>query len=318
MMDYTLQKFSVTSDYDGTVLSCLVTVPETDIRGIVQFSHGMAENKERYQPLMEYLSSHGYLCLIHDHRGHGASAPTEDDLGYFGKNGSTAVVKDLHQLTEYAKKTWPGHPVYLFGHSMGSLAARCYLSHYSADIDALILSGAPSKNPAAGFALFLADISTALLGGRHRNRLITALAFGPYQARFAGEPMNSWICSDPHVVSAYNESPLCGFSFTNNGYQALFHLMLNTYDARKWQTFLSKRPANRQLPILFLAGENDPCITDEKHFLAEIQFLKDQGFTNINSKLYPAMRHEICNEVGKEVVWMDVLEFLLAQGKSCN
>ena len=38
---------------------------------IVQISHGMCEHKERYIDFVNFLSNQGYLCIIHDHRGHG-------------------------------------------------------------------------------------------------------------------------------------------------------------------------------------------------------------------------------------------------------
>lgn len=58
-------------------------MPEGEIKGIVQISHGMAENKERYVDFMEFLAQNGYVSMIHDHRGHGKSVIQKDDLGYF-------------------------------------------------------------------------------------------------------------------------------------------------------------------------------------------------------------------------------------------
>ena len=68
------EKCKLVSELDGLELSVLVTGPEdlTSVRGVVQLVHGMAEYKERYLPLMEYLADRGIACVIHDHRGHGA------------------------------------------------------------------------------------------------------------------------------------------------------------------------------------------------------------------------------------------------------
>ena len=38
-----------------------------------------------------------------------------------------------------------------------------------------------------------------------------------------------------------------------------------------------------------------------------------EGVTDVSRKLYPDMRHEILNEIGKEVVWKDILDFLSDQ-----
>ena len=51
-----------TSEFDGLGLEIAVIVPEGNPKGVIQFSHGMAEHKERYYDFMNYLSDHGYVC----------------------------------------------------------------------------------------------------------------------------------------------------------------------------------------------------------------------------------------------------------------
>ncbi len=59
---------------------------------------------------------------------------------------------------------------------------------------------------------------------------------------------------------------------------------------------------NPNIPILFIAGEQDPCIVDGNKFAQAVSFMKQLGYKNCNSKLYPNMRHEILNETKKETV----------------
>lgn len=73
---------SICSNQDGLELSVLWLEPEKEPKGILQISHGMSEYKERYLPFMRYLCERGYLCAIHDHRGHGKSVKYKSDLGY--------------------------------------------------------------------------------------------------------------------------------------------------------------------------------------------------------------------------------------------
>ena len=71
------------SEADGLKISALAVCPdEKPYRGILQLVHGMSEHKERYEPFMEYMAAEGYLTVIHDHRGHGASIRQKEDLGY--------------------------------------------------------------------------------------------------------------------------------------------------------------------------------------------------------------------------------------------
>ena len=112
--------FTVKSECDGLELDVTVFEPENEIKGIFQISHGMAEHKERYYKFMEYLEQNGYVTVINDHRGHGKSVKSNDDLGYFYDNSAEYIVEDLHQITKLMKEQYSNKPLVLFGHSMGS------------------------------------------------------------------------------------------------------------------------------------------------------------------------------------------------------
>ena len=159
---------------------------------------------------MEYLAEQGYASLIHDHRGHGASVCREEDLGYFYGGGAEALVEDAHQLTRCIRARWPGKPVILLGHSMGSLVVRSYVKCYDGDVNMLVVVGSPSKNPAVDLGLLIARTQKRHRGGRYRSKLLETMSFGTFASRFAGEKSRfAWICSDEEVVKAYEESPLC-------------------------------------------------------------------------------------------------------------
>ena len=199
------------SKQDGLTLSVLWTEPEKKVRGVVQISHGMSEHKERYLPFMKFLAGHGYAAVIHDHRGHGGSVREKEDLGYFYNTKEKGIIEDLHQVTRWAKDRFAGLPFYMLGHSMGTLVARNYLKQYDEELDKLVLTGPPSKNPAVDAGLWLAKVQKKLRGGSYRSKEIQLLAFGPFASRFRKEGSPSaWICSDEKVVEAYDQSPLCG------------------------------------------------------------------------------------------------------------
>lgn len=293
------------SEYDKLSLSLLFTEPETELKGVVQISHGMCEHKERYLPFMEFLAEHGYAAVIHDHRGHGESVRKQEELGYFYNGKNKAIVSDLHQVTEWTKKQFPGIPLYMLGHSMGTLVARNYLKDYDYELEKLILTGPPSKNSAVDIGIALAQLQKKIKGGMYRSKEIQGIAFGSYVHKFRAENKRSaWICSDSQVVEAYENSPLCGFTFTTDGFEGLFMLMKETYSARGWK--LQKKA----LPILFLGGTEDACIGNGRKFVQELQFLKKLGYQNVTGKRYQGMRHEILNEKGKEEVYRNILAYL--------
>ena len=139
---------TIRSSYDNLGLAMLISEPSGTPKGIVQIVHGMCEHKERYIPFMEYLSDAGYICIIHDHRGHGESVISEEDLGYMYKGGWQALVEDIHSVRLEAEKMFPSLPYTLIGHSMGSMAVRSYTKRYDDTIDTLFVCGCPSYNNA--------------------------------------------------------------------------------------------------------------------------------------------------------------------------
>ena len=83
--------FTIQSKVDGLMLDGLVVEPEEGVQrtALLQLSHGMSEYKERYLPFMEFMAEHGVVCVIHDHRGHGKSVKSEQDLGFmYGAGGA--------------------------------------------------------------------------------------------------------------------------------------------------------------------------------------------------------------------------------------
>ena len=91
----------------------------SQVKGIVQISHGMAEHSNRYARFAMELCKQGYAVYISDHLGHGKSVANADELGFFGDNGVESVVEDLKQLTDIARQEYPDLPFFIFGHSMG-------------------------------------------------------------------------------------------------------------------------------------------------------------------------------------------------------
>lgn len=104
----------LTSKQDGLKLHVLLMEPEGEPKGIVQIVHGMAEHKERYEPFMEMLCKHGYISVIHDHRGHGKSIRKEEDLGYFYDEAEPLSLKmSIRSLNGQKNDTENFHIIYL-------------------------------------------------------------------------------------------------------------------------------------------------------------------------------------------------------------
>ena len=301
------KNFTIASPADGILLAVTVIKPEIEgePKGIVQFVHGMVEHRKRYFNVMEWFARRGYVCIIHDHRGHGESARSEKDFGYFGRGGWKALVDDIKAVGDSLRKEYGRIPFFLVGHSMGSMAARSYLKRYPDTIDGLVVCGSPSDNPAKGMGKAVAMLSGIFCGWHHRSELLKKISFKGYNRPFRKEGFaKAWTCSDRAVLEDYHSDPLCDFTFTSNGFLNLFRLMGDCYSPDGWTV---TRP---NMPVLFLSGSQDPCRKSDEAFLAAVQFLRDRGYGNVSCRLYPGMRHAVLLETDREMVWKDILDFI--------
>ena len=163
-----------------------VFLPKGKIRGLFQIAHGMTEHIGRYERFMERLAEEGYLAFGYDHIGHGSTATSEEELGYFAKkDGWRLVCRDVAVFAEAIRNEYGKDlPYILMGHSMGSFIARLAACHFCHP-DALIVMGTGGPNPAAGVGIALAGARCVLCGEKKRSSLLRGIAFGAYNKRFA-------------------------------------------------------------------------------------------------------------------------------------
>ena len=301
-----IKNFVVQSNFDDLSLHVLVYEPSGEKKGVIQILHGMCEYKERYDAFMEYFCKEGYVVVCHDQRGHGDSVKDKKDLGYFYDNTTNGIVEDAVQITEWIKKEYPNLTITLFGHSMGSMVARCYLQKHDTLIDKAIICGSPSKNPLAGIAIFMAKTLGLFRGTRHRSRTLAYLSTGRGNKRFKGEKSGAWLSQNRESIEKFYSNPKGRVIFTCNGFENLFKLMKNTYAKRKYEV------KNPTLPIHFVSGGDDVVIGNDWKWFKSVEALRSVGYDNVSGKLYKGLRHEIFHDIGKDEVMEDLLTFIRA------
>lgn len=296
---------NILSNSDGLNLGITIVTPAKNrkVKGIVQLVHGMSEHRKRYIPFMNFLAKKGYVCIIHDHRGHGDSVKTDADLGYFYDNSSNYIVEDVHQITELIKNEYPDKAVTLFGHSMGSLIVRNYIQKYDDEISKLIVCGSPSNDKDTLIGLLIVNFLERIKGPKYRSLYVHKLAFKKYSRRFKEKNKNNLASSNKEKVSKQEKDKKCGFILTLNGFKNLFKLVRHTYSAKRYKV------NNLDLQILFISGANDPVMIDEEHFYESCDFLRNVGY-KVQHILYKDKRHDLLNEDIKEIVYQDVIEFI--------
>ena len=272
-------------------------------KAVVQISHGMCEYIGRYTDFAAFLVQHGYAVCGNDHLGHGETGELAGEYGFFAeKDGRTFVLRDLKTMNGLARRRWPGVPVILLGHSMGSFFARQFAVTYPDALDALILSGTSGPNPAAGAGIAVARLLVRVQGAHSRSALLKKLAFGTYLNRIkAPRTPHDWITRDEAIVDAYAADPRCTYTFTNS---AMLDLM-TTLQAVSSQNWADRMP--RTLPVYLVSGEEDPVGDYGKGVRTVYEMLKRAGLERLEMKLYPGARHEMLNETNRAEVYEDLL-----------
>lgn len=283
-------------------------LPDDDVRpkAVFQMVHGMAEYAERYEALASVMCAKGYAVYIHEHIGHGSTAKDIEHLGLFKDDEQEKVlIDDAHKMTEIAKKDFPGLKINLFGHSMGSFVVRLCAAKYGQDYSSLVICGTGCTNPQVSLGLKVLKVLRFFFGKDHKSKFIDKSSFGSYNDRWlpARTPYD-WVSKNTKNVDAYVASPYCGFLFSVDGYKMLMEV---NRDANSESTF-SSTPKN--LPILLVAGSDDPVGNYGKDIPIVCDQYKKAGVAECAYKLYEGCRHEILLDDCAEEVRSDIENFV--------
>jgi len=303
-----LKNFTFKSE-EGTEIYVYNWIPDENIniKGIVQIAHGMAETAERYERFAEKLTKEGYIVYIHDHRGHGKTAKTIENLGHLAeKEGFKWLVEDVHQLSEIIKKENPYLPLFLFGHSMGSFVTQRYIMLYGQELKGVILSGSNGKQGIIlDIAILLAKNEVRKNGRKAKSEKLNKLSFGSYNNAFKPNRTEfDWLSSDNDEVDKYINDPFCGSVFSCG----FFYDFLVGLKEIQVNENISKVP--KDLPILIFSGDKDPVGKNGKGVLKLYRTYKKINIKDVTYKLYKEGRHEMLNEINKDEVMGDIVQWL--------
>jgi alpha-beta hydrolase superfamily lysophospholipase len=273
---------------DGTEIVAYRWEPPGPARGAVQLTHGMGEHIRRYDPLAGALTAAGFLVVGQDHRGHGASAPTDADLGRLGPGGWPGLVDDVRSLAARTRAEQPDRPHVLVGHSMGSFAAQQYLLDHSGDVTAAALTGTS-----------LLDLLEPAID------LDAPMDLAAFNAPFAPARTGfDWLSRDEAQVDAYVADPRCGFGLDPEGTRGMFTGARAVADPA--------RLANMRgdLPLYVAVGELDPVNGQLVLVNALVERYRAAGLTDVTLHTYPGARHEVFNETNRAEVVADLIGWL--------
>lgn len=158
-------------------------------KAVVCFVHGIGDHSSRHTHVAEAFTNEGFVFYTADQRGHGKS---EGQRGHFPSPES--ILQDIDLLLQNARKSFPGLPIILYGHSMGGILVLYYALKRKPD-----LAGVISNSPGLHNALQkkpLLIIAARVLG-----------SLFPQMSISNGLDLNG-ISRDPAMVQAYKNDTI--------------------------------------------------------------------------------------------------------------
>lgn len=281
------------------------SMEETHLRGVIQIAHGMAETAKRYERIARELTKQGYIVYANDHRGHGRTAGSLDELGKPGRDGFNAMVNDMILLGSVIRDKHPNLPILLLGHSMGSFLTQKVMYTGHDNYSGFMLSGTCGKRGMLEIGEKLALLQIMLQGERHPSLLLNAVVFGPYNRSF--KPVRTpfdWLTRDQKEVDKFIEDPECGAISSTGFFRDFFRLLLEIHTPER----MALIPKDK--PIYLFSGEEDPVGLKGDGVRRLYRQYHNLGIQDVELRLYPGARHELLNEINRDEVTNDLLEWI--------
>jgi alpha-beta hydrolase superfamily lysophospholipase len=254
-------------------------LPEAPPRAVIVLVHGYGEHSGRYAHVAARLVEAGCAVYALDHRGHGQSEGVPVHVAAFGD-----YVTDLDSYIKRVRVEHSNLPLFVYGHSMGSLITLRYALRNQDTLAGVITSGTALRL----MALNAFTVPPLKVAGwlAPRLRLLPPL------------PLEG-ISRDPDVLQRYEQDPLNDSGSMRAGLVSKMH--------RAGKTIAAELPDLR-LPVLALHGTADPLTPP-----AGVDILRKRGGSpDLTIKLYDGLRHEVHNEPEQETVLDDVVNWLNA------
>jgi alpha-beta hydrolase superfamily lysophospholipase len=289
-----LTEFDFPSHNGRDRIKAWIYAPATTPRAIVHIVHGLGEHSRRYLRLITMMLDAGFVVCADDHVGHGATAMASGVWADSGENGLTAIVEDEVTLREHAVAAYPGLPYIVYGHSWGSMIARAYVARHPTELDGLVLGGVaaqmrgPEKIPVADVEAAIGDTD----GTGVADEFIPTLFDGVVDRYADVRGPTDWVAADRGVVADHAVDPLNRFGVPMTlRFLRDFLALYAEANADDWAAMVPN-----DLPVLILAGDQDPVANYGEGAYHVANRLWDSGNRDVRTRVYPGFRHEVHNE----------------------
>ncbi len=281
--------------------------PEGDRAGVIHLLHGMGEHSGRYHEVASSWADMGFVVYLHDHRAHGNTVESEEELGLFGPGDTFDVLaEDVEEVHDYIVKREKIKDLSVVGHSMGSLILRRYLQKNPEYVKRAVIMGTLPRYRFMPLIMWTLAWGSGLFKKLpERNRFVYRLMNRNVSAGFNEENPHAWLSHDQEVQEAYRDDPLAGFVYNSMFYRAFFR-MLSKVNKKKE---IVKSPS---IPLLFVSGRDDPLSRNMKTIEKLAQVYKENTKAEVTVMPVEGARHEVLNESRASHIRDDIISWINA------
>ena len=249
--------------------------PEGKPRAIMILVHGFNAHSGYMVWPGEQFTANGFATYALDLRGRGKSEGERFYIENFSE-----YLADVDGLVKIAREENPGLPVYMLGHSAGGVIATSYVFDHQPEIAGLICES-------FAFDVGIPDVASLILKGLSH--------LTPHLHVFTLK--NEIFSRDPDAVARMNNDPL----IANESQPAT-----TSAELLKAADRLLKNMPNFTTPVFIIHGTEDKAT----RYQGSQYFYDHAGSTDKTLKLYEGFYHDLLNDVDKEIVMKDILEWL--------
>ncbi|HWB60225.1 MAG TPA: lysophospholipase [Chthoniobacteraceae bacterium] len=248
------------------------------VKADVLLTHGMGEHGAKYNHVAEFFARNGYRLCSYDLRGHGRSHGRRGHINRYGE-----LLDDLETVLHHHQRD--GAPPFLFGHSLGGQITLNYLIQ---------------RRPRVLGAIITSPLLQLGFRPSRMKVILAKLMLRLWPSFTQSGPNDRTLLS--HDLEFLNSLPG----------QELLHPKIS---ARMYHEILAgaanvlKNPARLECPLLFIQGAEDSMVS----VAATKAFFEEVAATDKTLRIHDGMRHETQNEIGREKVLAQMVEWMDAR-----
>jgi alpha-beta hydrolase superfamily lysophospholipase len=260
---------------NGQVLRGMIQIPKENLKAVIIFVHGIGEHIHRYDHWAELFNKEGIGFTGVDLPGHGRSDGNRGDIKSYSLLGEM-----LDILLKSCNQTFPGCPVYIYGHSLGGGIVLDYLLRKSPKVKGAIVTSPylrlafePPK-----IKLVIASVMKYLLPGLIQPTGLNA----------------DHLTHDKEIVEKYKTDPLVHGKIS-----------VRLFDSSLASAKYSLAHASELIiPVLLLHGSDDLLTSPD----GSREFAGRSDMVDL--KIWDGGYHELHNEPFKEEVFKYIMDWI--------